>query len=168
MSTGPNQASTSYEGRVLNNGCSVQNEVLTKFGVDSEVNLRFNLKVNWVCNVDTIWEKNTDGNQYNLSVNLVSALTWEMLRKWCILHFRFALGKRKRSWKISNESYVCETEKSELTTKWCGMMLVTHTQDSQPAAVSVLDGPSEDCRHIAYLHGDALTWIQLKRTPTNR
>lgn len=30
-----------------------KNNVLTKFGVDSEIDLRFNLKVNWLCNVDT-------------------------------------------------------------------------------------------------------------------
>lgn len=43
----------------------------------------------------------------------------------------------------------------------------THS-DSQPAAISILDGPSEVCGHIAYFHGDAFTCTQLKLTSTNR
>lgn len=43
----------------------------------------------------------------------------------------------------------------------------THS-DLQPAAVSILNGPSKDCGHIAYFHADAFTWTQFKFTPTNR
>lgn len=42
----------------------------------------------------------------------------------------------------------------------------THS-DLQPAAISILDGPSEDSRHIAYFQGDAFTWMQLKHAPAN-
>lgn len=49
----------------------------------------------------------------------------------------------------------------------CVCVTVGHTY-SQPAAVSILDAALEHCRHIAYLHGDAFTWMQLKRALTNR
>lgn len=39
--------------------------------------------------------------------------------------------------------------------------------NSQPAAVSILDGPSENNGHVAYFHADAFTWVQIKFTPTN-
>lgn len=50
-----------------------------------------------------------------------------------------------------------------------GQVDAAHTHsDLQPAAVSILDGPLEDCRHVAYFHGDAFTWMQLKHAPANR
>lgn len=45
----------------------IQNKVLTKFGVDSKINLRLNFKVNWMCNVDTRWKKIQKTNQHKLS-----------------------------------------------------------------------------------------------------
>lgn len=49
-----------------------------------------------------------------------------------------------------------------------GMWDVAGHTHSQPAGVSVLDGPSEDCGHIAYFHADAFPWTQFKFTPTDR
>ena len=39
---------------------------------------------------------------------------------------------------------------------------------SQPAAISILNGPFEDCRHIAYFQSDAFPFPQLKLTSTNQ
>lgn len=46
-------------------------------------------------------------------------------------------------------------------------MLLCHTlSDSQPAAVSIEDGPSEDRRHVADEQTDSYTWPELKFTLT--
>lgn len=44
---------------------------------------------------------------------------------------------------------------------------ITHSY-SQPAAVSILDGPTEHCRHITYLQTNSFPWMQLEGTSTNR
>lgn len=71
----------------LEHMCEYSKQLLTKFGVDAEVDLRLNLKINWVCNVDPksckknkikvstawtsifkIWNENTNSSIYLISI----------------------------------------------------------------------------------------------------
>lgn len=101
----------------LEHMCENSKQLLTKFGVDAEVDLRLNLKINWVCNVDTesykktkikvstawtstfkIWYENTNSSIYLISIfgsNPESHLIVDNLGKglfWNFIHCYYKIN----------------------------------------------------------------------------
>lgn len=82
----------------------------------------------------------------------------------------------KRQWRDKSWWYKLFCKKKKSLICWINHLNLfpfineppSQTTDSQPAAVSVLDGSLKGRGHVAYLHGDALARMQLKGTPTDR
>lgn len=71
-------------------------------------------------------------------------------------------------WDQKTKDISCITISWKLAWTAFDLLLVTHTNlNSQPAAVSILNGPLKKCRHVAYFHADSFIGTQFEFTVTN-